>query len=245
MYVTIEQPRESWRCPVCALGRRDRAGTEPALLPDGVDWRQAGVPGVGGPPSGVRGLWGGAPGEDRLCRSAGELHPGLCAVCPGVVSAHDDQRRGRTPGRQLGRDQGDPEGGPSAAVRQAPAEARAVSGHRRDLGGQGAPLLDDCDGPGERSGDSRGPGKGRRCLVGVLGSAPPFQGQGAGRGHGHVARLHRGRDDPSARCCVGLRPFPRDQAVQRQALPVAAVLVPPTPGLDGEEGPLEGSAGCS
>ena len=56
-------------------------------------------------------MWCGASGEGSVCGSATQLHPGLPAVCPGAVPAHDDSGRGAPPERGGGPHQGPAEAG--------------------------------------------------------------------------------------------------------------------------------------
>ena len=66
--------------------------------------------------------------------------------------------------------------------------------------GQGACLPDARPGPGQRSGGPCRLGKRRGCPEGLLEASSPLGGQDRGRGHGHVAGLHRRGHNPSARC---------------------------------------------
>jgi len=84
----------------------DWARAKPSAVPRRVDWQQAGVLGVGGPPGGVSWLRGRATGHDRLRRPACEFPPSLSSLCLGALPVHDDQGRRPTPEYQLGCDQG-------------------------------------------------------------------------------------------------------------------------------------------
>ena len=92
---TIEQPRESYRCPVCGSDDVIGRGQNCSPIPHRVDWRQAGVLGAGRPPGGVSWLWRGPAGEDWLRRSARHLHQSLSAVRLGTLAVYDHQGCGR------------------------------------------------------------------------------------------------------------------------------------------------------
>ena len=116
----------------------------------------------------------------------------------------------------------------AAAVRQAEAEAPAADRHRRDFHGKGHRYLTIVLDLERGAVVHVGQGKGGDALKAFWNRSASLRGQDRGRGHRHVAGLHRRRHDPSARGHAGVRSFPRDQALQRQALGIAAGIVPTT-----------------
>ena len=110
----IEQPRERLRCSALRLRRRSgprAASTAPSAPCPSAASRccsQFKVPRVL-----LLRLRPGPAGQARLRRPQEALHPGLRALRPGAVAAHDHPGRGRAPAGQLGHHQGHP--GPLAA----------------------------------------------------------------------------------------------------------------------------------
>ena len=166
----------------------------------------------------MSGLWARAPGQGPLRRPPAQLHQVLRAIRPGAVAAHDHPRRRPSPRRRLGHGQGHPEARPVAAVRQAQAQAPPRHRHRRDRRGPGAPLPDGGHGPGERRRGLRRRRQGGRRAEAVLEAAAAQRGEDRGGGHGHVGGLPGGGPGQPAQGGDRLRPLPRGQAVQRQAL---------------------------
>ena len=185
----------------------------------------------------------GAPGRRHLRRPAADLHQGLRAVRPGTLPEDDHPGRGRASERRLGPGQGHPEARPVAPLRQAQAQAPAADRHRRDRRRQGPPVHDHRDGPGQRRGGVRGRRQGGRRAEAVLEAAAAQRGEDRGGGHGHVGGVPRRGLDPPEEGGDRLRPLPRHQAVQRQAVRPAAVAVPPGRGRRGRRC-SRGRGGC-